>query len=84
MGCTKKYCLGCGLRNLVSIPGRGRRFLFYIVSGLAFGPILPPSEYMSGAVPLGVKWQNSEADSPNLYIAKEECIKLYPLLLHRP
>jgi len=67
-----------------SIPGRGRRFLLYIVSGLAFGPTLPPSEYMSGSLPLGVKWQSSEADSPHLYIAKEECIKLYPLLLHRP
>ena len=41
--------------------------------------------YLSVRCPsLGVKWQSSEADSPQLHIAKAECIKLYPFLLHRP
>jgi WD40 repeat protein len=87
MGCTNNMMsrLWTGwLRNLISIPGRSRIFLFYVVSGLAFGPTLPPSEYVSGALPLVVKGESSEANSPYLYIAKEECIKLYPLLLHRP
>jgi len=86
MGCTNSIMsrLWTGwLRNLGSIPGRGRRFLFYIVSGLAFVPTLPPNECVRCSS-LEVKCQSSEADSPQLHIAKAECIKLYPLLLHRP
>jgi hypothetical protein len=87
MGCTNSIVsrLWTGwLRSLGSIPERGRRFLFYKVSGLTFVPTLPPSEYVPGALPLGVKWQTSEADSPHLYNTKEEFMKLYPLLTHMP
>jgi hypothetical protein len=37
-------------------------FLFTTVSGTALGPTQPPIQWVPGALSLGVKWQECEAD----------------------
>lgn len=81
---TVQY-LGCGLDDqgiLVQFLVEAEDFCF--TECLDWLPTLPPSVYVPGALPLGVKWQSNEADSPHLYNAKEECMKPYPLLPHMP
>jgi len=76
MGCTNsimsRLWTGC-LRNLGSIPWRGRRFRFYLVSGLAFVPTLPPSECVMCSS-LGVNWQIVKLTAHNCILPKQNAL----------
>jgi hypothetical protein len=55
---------GFGLNGQGLIPGRGKIFLFSIMSGQLWGPpgLLSNGYWEGGAVSLGVKQQGCEAD----------------------
>jgi len=61
-------------------------FLFTTVSILALGPTQPPIEWVSGALPLGVKQPGCEADHSPPSIAKVKNVWSYtstpPISLH--
>jgi hypothetical protein len=57
-------------------------FLFTTASGTTLGPTQPPIQWVPGAVSLGVKRQECEADhSPPSSAEVKECVELY---LHSP
>jgi hypothetical protein len=70
-------------RSSVRFPAGGLGiFLFTSASRTALGPTQPPSQWVSGALSLGVKRPGREADhSPSSSADVKECVKLY---LHSP
>jgi hypothetical protein len=61
-------------------------FLFTTASRTALGPTQPPIQWVPGALSLGVKRPECEADhSPPCSAEVNECVKLYlhsPIFLH--
>jgi hypothetical protein len=72
--------MGYGLDNWGSIPGRGKIFLFSIVSRLALEATQHPIQWVSGALSLGKNWQRHETDHSHL-LPRSRMVELY---LHSP
>jgi hypothetical protein len=68
-------------RNQDSISGRGKR-LFSITSRPALWPTQPPTQWVPGAVSLGLKWQGRVADCSPPYSAEVKNGGAIPLLPH--
>lgn len=71
-------CLGYGLDNWSSIPGRGKISVLSIASVLALGPTQHPIQWMTGVFPLGIKLLGHEADCSNPSSDEIENIRLIP------
>jgi hypothetical protein len=75
---------GCGLDDWVMgfDSRRGLVIFLFDMSRPALEPTQPPVQWVSGALPLGVKRPGREADRSPLFSAEiKECVELY---LHSP
>jgi hypothetical protein len=76
---------GC-LRGRSSSPGRVKNFLFFTSFRPALGPILPPIQWVPGALSSGIRRPGCEADHwPPTSAEVKKNVDLYiysPILLH--
>jgi hypothetical protein len=70
------------MESRVLSPGRGKFFLFYVVSRPALRPTQPPIRWVQGAISLGVKRLGPEVDHSPPFSAEVKNGEAVPPLPH--